>query len=873
MTAPRIGSAQYELGADLRPLRKDLGDATGEIKKTGAAAEQAFARQGKGAADKMATSQGVLVRQSAELRKGVLAGVGIGGGVVAFSALTGAVGAAVDAVAGAVNAAADLQDEMATINTVAKLTDAQLDTLKETIQDLSEETGRSTGELTAGFYDLVSAGVSVDRAIDVLRDSTTLATGALASTAEAVDLITSTLNAWKLEAAESTRVIDVWAQAVADGKVTASELAASIAQIAPLAAAAGVSIEEVAAGFAVMTAQGVPATRAATLQAAAINALLKPNEQLLELQGRLSGTTFERILREEGLAAALEAVRQAAGGNTATITASLGSIEAYNALLLTTGDNADAFQGALGRMTKAGKEGGVALGQLAEKTDTLAFRQERLAAKQARLGQDIGEALMPFAEGVTDIASGAIDVLRDVAEGLDDVLKAAALLRGGELQGEVEALAAEMSGPGAKAFLEYALLEERVGIAGKLLGDRLDTLEIKAINQRRAQEAIVAISDKTGKSLEEVAEAAFYELDALNDASFMVADGTIRYERFLAALDNLYAQFGLVRGAIDDQTTVTRVNATATEEAVAVQRKWLLTTAEGRKELLLIDPIQGAYGTALHQSARAADEATEAFEPLPPAIEGIGDAMSHVSEVTRHEFLQAAKEAERGWTRLLKGPDLNRKSINELERAIDKWQRRLTLAIAIGRQDLMAHAATQLAILRAELAEREKVRAEYKRQKEALDRIAEAADGIPRRKVVRLVMQGGQDAVGTLTTIQAILGTIRGIDIGPAIRRLLGNLNVGGGPLPGSAVGGIPEGWTWVGERGPELAYFGSRTPVLDYANAMRFAQGMGGSQTVDRRDQRRIEINLSVAQPIKTRTPADTVWELRRAVALGEIG
>lgn len=210
--------------------------------------------------------------------------------------------------------AGKFEDQLRTINTVAGLTDAELAALGDNIQQVARDSGKSTEDLTGGFYDLVSAGVPAEHAMDVLRNSATLATGALSTTGEAVDLVTSTLNAYGMDATESARLTDIFAKTVQDGKVNASQLAASIAQVAPIASNAGISIEEVAAGYAELTAKGVPAAQASTQMRAAISALLTPNETLNKLQQQ-TGINFAEMAREKGLAATLEEIRKATAAN------------------------------------------------------------------------------------------------------------------------------------------------------------------------------------------------------------------------------------------------------------------------------------------------------------------------------------------------------------------------------------------------------------------------------------------------------------------------------------------------------------------------------------------------------------------------------
>lgn len=279
---PIVADAAVALRLDLQKYRQDWGTA-----------EQEAQRRGKGIA-------------------GALSPQNLSRAFTAAGAATGVFLSEATLVAG------KFEDELRTINTVAGLTDEQLRGLGDEIQQLARDSGKSTTDLTQGYYDLVSAGIPAEQAIAVLRDSATLATGALSTTAESVDLVTSTLNAYGMSAEESGRLTDLFAATVESGKVTAAELASSIAQVAPMAANAGVSIEEVAAGYAQLTAKGVPAAQASTQMRAAISALLTPNEQLNRLQTQ-TGINFAELAREKGLGVALEELRKATEGNATAL--------------------------------------------------------------------------------------------------------------------------------------------------------------------------------------------------------------------------------------------------------------------------------------------------------------------------------------------------------------------------------------------------------------------------------------------------------------------------------------------------------------------------------------------------------------------------
>lgn len=425
-------------------------------------------------------------------------GTRIGAGVTKAFTAGGAAGGLL--FTSAIESGVKFDDQLRTINTVAGLTDDKLAVVGDGIQALSRETGKTTDDLTAGYYDLVSAGVSVDDALAVLRDSAILGTGALGSTAEAVDLVTSALNAYGLDASESTRVTDIFAKAVADGKVTAAELGNSIAQIAPVASAAGVSIEEVSSGFAFLTAKGVPAAAAATQMRAAVSALLTPSEALNRIQTQ-TGINFAELAKEKGLAVALEELRKATEGSAtaldklATVSEkdfpkalqsmqkelgltnsdvekfikiagkdgaaaaindlavqvgegdsgfakALGSIDAYQFALNTTGGAAEAFAGQIESTTNAT---GIAMSQYEEKSKSAAEQGKRLSATVGTFLQDLGG---PFVSTL----GPAVSALGQLTFGLGNMIPTAKIA-GTAIGGLAGKIGAGLTGLGLKAIL------------------------------------------------------------------------------------------------------------------------------------------------------------------------------------------------------------------------------------------------------------------------------------------------------------------------------------------------------------------------------------------------------------------------------------
>ena len=311
-------------------------------------------------------------------------------------------GAFVGGLAASVKLAGDFEAQMNTINTVAMQTPEALGAIGDSIRQISRETGSPLEDLTAAYYDLVSAGVDAADAQDVLRNANTLAIGGLGTTAETVDLLTTAMNSYGLSAEEVGVVTDQFAQAIAAGKVTAAELAGSFAQVAPTAKAYGIEIEELAAGYATLTAQGVPAAEAATQMNAAIIALIRTTGPMEKLQEQ-TGKNYAAIAGSQGLAEAYQQLRADAEAAGVPLIELTGRLEGTSYALAVSGDNAAQYQRNLESM---GNASGVAAQQMSERQQGLNFQLTRLKTNLQDAGITIGNALIPQLADLAEEATG-----------------------------------------------------------------------------------------------------------------------------------------------------------------------------------------------------------------------------------------------------------------------------------------------------------------------------------------------------------------------------------------------------------------------------------------------------------------------------------
>lgn len=124
------------------------------------------------------------------------------------------------------------------------------------IERLSITFGKSANDLAQGMYDILSAAFDVQSGMRLLEVATKAAIAGITDVSTSVDVFTSILNAWGLEASRAAEISDQLFQTVVRGKLRFEELANAMGYIAPIAANLGVEFKEIAAALSTVTRQG-----------------------------------------------------------------------------------------------------------------------------------------------------------------------------------------------------------------------------------------------------------------------------------------------------------------------------------------------------------------------------------------------------------------------------------------------------------------------------------------------------------------------------------------------------------------------------------------------------------------------------------------
>ena len=351
---------------------------------------------------------------------------GIGNKLMPISAATAAAGAAT------VKMAWDFEDSMAKVSTIADTTEVPLEDLQAAILELSDESGIAAGEIAENVYNAISAGQKTGDAVNFVRHATDLARAGFADSGNSLDLLTTIMNAYKLEANEVTNVSDNLIATQNLGKTTVAELSSSMGKIIPTANAANVSLDQLCAGYALMTANGVATAESTTYMNSMLNELNKSGSTVAKTLQEETGKGFSDLMAEGyTLGDVLGIVSAAADDQGLKFTDMFGSAEAAKAGLILLGNSVSDVENGLveaGGSTSqfnemlAGIQAGAGGTESAlEKLETknrkaqVAFNLVKNAALD--FGQVASGMLAPYVEQFAGVIEKATDKLKNMDEG------------------------------------------------------------------------------------------------------------------------------------------------------------------------------------------------------------------------------------------------------------------------------------------------------------------------------------------------------------------------------------------------------------------------------------------------------------------------
>jgi TP901 family phage tail tape measure protein len=361
----------------------------------------------------------------------------------------GAIGAIATAVyAGPVQAAQKYETAIAKVGTIADTQEVPLGTLSQQIMQLSNQTGIAASAVADDVYNAISAGQKTADAVNFVTNSTKLAKAGFAESSQTLDVLTTVLNAYGMSADKVGTVSDMLVQTQNKGKVTVGELASSMGKIIPTANASNVSLEQLCAGYAIMTSKGIAAAETTTYMNSMLNELSKSGSTTDKLLREKMGGSFSELMKSgKSLGEILGGIQDEASKSGLALSDMFSSSEAGKAAMSLLSNGVDGFNASVQDMVNSV---GATDSAFAKMEDTTEAKMEKAKNSIANLSIVLGQNLLPIVGNMADKVATVVTKVSEFAAAnpklVQTVLKVAAglaALKVGMLTTKLVTLSAE----------------------------------------------------------------------------------------------------------------------------------------------------------------------------------------------------------------------------------------------------------------------------------------------------------------------------------------------------------------------------------------------------------------------------------------------
>lgn len=307
------------------------------------------------------------------------------------------------------------ETSLAKVGTIADLGKLSIQKLGSQITDMSNTMGIAATDIAEATYQAISAGQDTANAVEFAGQAAKLATAGFTSTTSAVDILTTTLNAYGLSADQATHVSDVLLTTQNLGKTSVDELSSSMGKVIPLAAAYNVSVENLSSGLAVMTANGIATAEATTYTKSMLNELGDTGSSVGKILQQQTGKSFAQLSADgKSLGDVLQVLYDSVGDDGTAFAGLWSSVEAGTGALSLVSGGADKFNGVLGQMVDSA---GATETAYATMTDTFQHSMDSLQTTAENLSIDLFEAMEP---GLKEAANWGTDCLNTLTSALNE---------------------------------------------------------------------------------------------------------------------------------------------------------------------------------------------------------------------------------------------------------------------------------------------------------------------------------------------------------------------------------------------------------------------------------------------------------------------
>ena len=350
----------------------------------------------------------------------------------------GAIGAVAAALyAGPVQAAQEYETAIAKVSTIADANVVPIEEMSSEIMKLSNTTGIAASQIADDVYNAISAGQQTGDAVNFVSYSTKLAKAGFAESAQTLDVLTTILNAYGMEAEEVSKVSDMLVQTQNKGKVSVGELSSVMGKIIPTANANNVALEQLCAGYAIMTSKGIAAAETTTYMNSMLNELSKSGTTAEKTLRATTGKSFKELMTDgKSLGEVIQILQQEAEKSGKSLNDMFGSAEAGKAAVSLLSGGVEGFNEQVAGMVDSVGATEEAFTKMDQTTEA---KMKKAKNSIANLGIVLGQNLLPIVGNLADKVAAVVIKVSEFAQAnpklVQTALKVAAALAGMKVAG------------------------------------------------------------------------------------------------------------------------------------------------------------------------------------------------------------------------------------------------------------------------------------------------------------------------------------------------------------------------------------------------------------------------------------------------------
>lgn len=350
----------------------------------------------------------------------------------------GAVSAVAAAIyAGPVQAAQEYETAIAKVSTIADANVVPIEEMSSEIMKLSNTTGIAASQIADDVYNAISAGQQTGDAVNFVSYSTKLAKAGFAESAQTLDVLTTILNAYGMEAEEVSKVSDMLVQTQNKGKVSVGELSSVMGKIIPTANANNVALEQLCAGYAIMTSKGIAAAETTTYMNSMLNELSKSGTTAEKTLRATTGKSFKELMTEgKSLGEVIQILQEEAEKSGKSLNDMFGSAEAGKAAVSLLSGGVEGFNEQVEGMIDSV---GATEEAFAKMDSTTEAKMQKAKNSIANLGIVLGQNFLPIVGDLADKVAAVVIKVSEFAQAnpklVQTVLKVAGALAGMRIAG------------------------------------------------------------------------------------------------------------------------------------------------------------------------------------------------------------------------------------------------------------------------------------------------------------------------------------------------------------------------------------------------------------------------------------------------------